>query len=627
MEESFVMSNSAAYEDKYILFLGKLAKDETINLKSLATMAPNKLMEKMGASEFDRTLAAKEVALSQEDDQCSSLAMRLIVMLSVQAQLTWKHYEEIRALYNNMVHQINNFRKTINNRFYDSFVDYFRSVGYDSSKAHNAAKDQMDMLDTRYKIRDLMDKMMAELDTSQLEGKPLELNSEYWCEEWKEEETGYYFDSICNKNTDFLNIADVLHKKGALTLKEELAVTYTEAILRRDGILDKTLKQAHGMVVDTTVEEPTVDMHILQERRALAQLADSFIASAEAGVLVTKSGQVMRAHDHALCPYLLGMRNVKKVIMISYGSAAVVLRSDGTVRVEYKPGTKPMKSLEKAVSHWTGVVDIVKAVEDIVALTKDGRVVYTDGSCKIWDSARTWRNVKQIDASQRFLVALMDDGTVDFASVDCAHLPTNYSCPDVSEWENIVAVSCADINVKIGNHSDTYGFWLGLTEDGNVLFAGDVAPGREREYRELLQVRNAVSIDANELGVVIVDAHGNSRIIGYSDVKASYTSHTQFDDWSDSEDVMDDEDEEFVPVIAARGCTKLLENGNISGTDIYLFSDIEELKQMEADRIAQETIAKQMAARRQQNLCQHCGGKFKGLFKKACKDCGKAKDY
>lgn len=179
----------------------------------------------------------------------------------------------------------------------------------------------------------------------------------------------------------------------------------------------------------------------------------------------------------------------------------------------------------------------------------------------------------------------------------------------------------------MGSKIISYGYSIGLAENGKLLVAGDVPPGREREYRELLQVRNAVSIDANELGVVIVDAHGNSRIIGYSDVKASYTSHTQFDDWSDSEDVMDDEDEEFVPVIAARGCTKLLENGNISGTDIYLFSDIEELKQMEEDRIEQEKAAEQMSARRHQNLCQHCGGNFKGLFKKACKDCGKAKDY
>lgn len=30
---------------------------------------------------------------------------------------------------------------------------------------------------------------------------------------------------------------------------------------------------------------------------------------------------------------------------------------------------------------------------------------------------------------------------------------------------------------------------------------------------------------------------------------------------------------------------------------------------------------------RYNNLCQHCGGEFKGLFKKVCSKCGKPKDY
>lgn len=31
--------------------------------------------------------------------------------------------------------------------------------------------------------------------------------------------------------------------------------------------------------------------------------------------------------------------------------------------------------------------------------------------------------------------------------------------------------------------------------------------------------------------------------------------------------------------------------------------------------------------RKERNLCQHCGGNFKGLFSKICSKCGKAKDY
>jgi ribosomal protein L37E len=43
------------------------------------------------------------------------------------------------------------------------------------------------------------------------------------------------------------------------------------------------------------------------------------------------------------------------------------------------------------------------------------------------------------------------------------------------------------------------------------------------------------------------------------------------------------------------------------------------LQKQEAERIAHE--------RRNAGLCQHCGGRFKGIFKKTCTACGKPKDY
>lgn len=40
-----------------------------------------------------------------------------------------------------------------------------------------------------------------------------------------------------------------------------------------------------------------------------------------------------------------------------------------------------------------------------------------------------------------------------------------------------------------------------------------------------------------------------------------------------------------------------------------------------------EQAEEQKASYRRNNLCQHCGGKFKGLFSKQCRVCGKKKDY
>lgn len=50
----------------------------------------------------------------------------------------------------------------------------------------------------------------------------------------------------------------------------------------------------------------------------------------------------------------------------------------------------------------------------------------------------------------------------------------------------------------------------------------------------------------------------------------------------------------------------------------------EEAQRLEAERVLAE---KRMSNFRNQKVCQHCGGKFKGLFSKRCSVCGKPKDY
>ena len=44
-------------------------------------------------------------------------------------------------------------------------------------------------------------------------------------------------------------------------------------------------------------------------------------------------------------------------------------------------------------------------------------------------------------------------------------------------------------------------------------------------------------------------------------------------------------------------------------------------------REKEEEIERRKPIYRSQGLCQHCGGSFKGLFKKTCTKCGKTKDY
>lgn len=66
-----------------------------------------------------------------------------------------------------------------------------------------------------------------------------------------------------------------------------------------------------------------------------------------------------------------------------------------------------------------------------------------------------------------------------------------------------------------------------------------------------------------------------------------------------------------------------------------LFRQLDTLEQEQkegraAARIAREKREKEARIareRRNQGLCQHCGGVFKGLFGKKCSSCRKPKDY
>jgi len=55
----------------------------------------------------------------------------------------------------------------------------------------------------------------------------------------------------------------------------------------------------------------------------------------------------------------------------------------------------------------------------------------------------------------------------------------------------------------------------------------------------------------------------------------------------------------------------------------------EKRRQEQEERLKKEhcELQKLWFQRQDSNLCQHCGGKFKGLLKKVCKSCGKEKDY
>ena len=155
------MNQTIAFDDKYISFLSNLAADKDYNLKKMASKGIVGWLDALKATDFDRQLATQELTRWGQSDDCDSLPMRMIVILHAQAELDWKKYQEIRAAYNELIGTLNNYRQTMDEHFYNGYIDYFRGLGYDSAKARESAQTQMRTQATQGQIRDLMKKMMT----------------------------------------------------------------------------------------------------------------------------------------------------------------------------------------------------------------------------------------------------------------------------------------------------------------------------------------------------------------------------------------------------------------------------------------------------------------------------------
>ena len=169
-----------------------------------------------------------------------------------------------------------------------------------------------------------------------------------------------------------------------------------------------------------------------------------------------------------------------------------------------------------------------------------------------------------IAAGNEHTVGLKSDGTV------IATGKNGSGRCDVTGWKDIVAVSAR------GDHT------VGLKSDGTVVATGKNDDGQCK----VTGWKDMVAVSAGWDNTVGLKRDGTVVATGYNrEGKCDVTGWKLFDSFEN-------------------------------------FDEERKVKMQEINCIAQEK-----AARRSQNLCQHCGGSFKGLFTKKCTNCGKEKDY
>lgn len=264
-----------------------------------------------------------------------------------------------------------------------------------------------------------------------------------------------------------------------------------------------------------------------------------------------------------------GECNVSKwtdIVAVACGQSYTIgLRSDGRIFVTGKSGR-----VQSKVSSWTDIVSLACGYEHTIGLKADGRVVATGqneyGQC----SVSGWTDIVAVACGESHTVGLKADGRV------VATGKNEYGQCSVSGWTDIVAVACGQFHT------------VGLRADGSVVAKGNNEKGQcnvdewrlfndENQLIKLTEERIACFEEAREL-------------VEKQDEEARELVKKQ------------DEEERVLAEKQAEEARKLAEK------------QAEERKKLSAERCAR-------------NVCQHCGGEFKGMLIKKCTKCGKGKDY
>ncbi|MBR3816149.1 MAG: TIR domain-containing protein [Clostridia bacterium] len=247
------------------------------------------------------------------------------------------------------------------------------------------------------------------------------------------------------------------------------------------------------------------------------------------------------------------------------------LKDDGTV---VAVGDNRFGELD--ISEWKNIVDIAAGSGHTVGLRCDGTVVatkytgeYYDGQCDVSD----WKNIVAIDAGYFFTAGLKSDGTV----VVAGKTTSDEGSINVGRWNNIVAIAAGCFHL------------VGLKSDGSVVAEGVNRFGQCNTS----EWNNIVAIAAGFYLTIGLKEDGTVVAIGKNtDGQCDISRWKLFDDFGNLE---------VERKIKLEGRKHIIEG--------------------------KKRIEEQKVAYRQQGLCQHCGGTFKGLFTKKCSNCGKAKDY
>ena len=152
-----------------------------------------------------------------------------------------------------------------------------------------------------------------------------------------------------------------------------------------------------------------------------------------------------------------------------------------------------MNDFSGVPSGWKDIRRVSANQVHIVGLRKDGTVVYamSDNSIlrAVAQEMDSWTNVKDVVVADRYILALHTNGTVSYLGVQKTKAA-------VAQWRKIVSIA-ADSQYAIG-----------LTEDGEVLLAGEESPFVDYGRKNAKQWKNIAFVAAGDSMIIGLNSRG-----------------------------------------------------------------------------------------------------------------------
>ena len=177
----------------------------------------------------------------------------------------------------------------------------------------------------------------------------------------------------------------------------------------------------------------------------------------------------------------------------NYPGDGIFVHADGSVTLIGFITSNEMEHLN-IENTWKGIIQLAKTSNELVGLSQDGSIVYTEHSqyCEIY---KKWTDIAAIYGGGNHIFALTKTGAVKSTGKDV------WGESNVALWENIISLSPART------------YTVGLRSDGTVVATGANSYGQ----CDVQNWHNIIAISAYETYTLGIDNEGHIWIAGKTD--------------------------------------------------------------------------------------------------------------